>query len=176
MNTPVDIVTLHESMRLKLAEKFSGVTVAFYDRPGDEIKTPAVFIELDEAEATASGGDIGTEQVDATLRFHAYVVTKFGKGQKLEVRRLALAVMTFIQGQRWGESVGAADVIGAYPDVFKVANPSSNESTQEYEVMRVEFIHEALIGADVWEFAADAPTTVNVREQGNAAVKIIGAE
>lgn len=175
MNTPVNIEDLHAAMKTALAEKFKGVAVDYYSRPGETVKTPAIFIELDEADAAANGGDIGTEQVDATLRFCAYVVLKFGDGKKLEARRLALSVMAFIQGQRWGQSVGAADVIGAYPDTFKAVNPPANESTQEYETMRVEFVHEALIGADVWEFAADAPTVVNVREQGNEAVEIIGA-
>lgn len=174
MNTPVDIDALHAAMKKALEGKFEGVTVSFYDRPGEDVPTPAIFIELDEAEAMDNGGDMGTEQVDCTLRFCAYVVVKFGRGKKLEVRRLALAVMAFIQGQRWGEPVGAADVIGAYPDTFRVTNPPSNESTQEYEVMRVEFIHEAMLGTDVFEFSADPPTEVFITENGGDPVQIVG--
>jgi hypothetical protein len=49
--------------------------------------------------------------------------------------------------------------ISATPDRFQ-------GSTQEYEVMRVEWEHEALLGTDVWIDDGDVPEEVNVSEQG----------
>jgi len=137
-----NIEALHEAIKSGLAEKFAGVTVDFYARPGEKITTPGILIELDEILAD-DPDEIGNEQLAATLNFNAYVVFDYKTGKKLGVRTLAAAVLAYVRGQRWGVSVGSASALGAYPDRIEGRE-------DDYEVMRVEFSHEALFGDDVW--------------------------
>lgn len=160
MNTPVDIAALHAAIKASLAAQFPTATVDYYGRPGDKVPTPGILIELDSIDA-ADPNDTGTEQLEVVLRFNAYAIRSFGErdANKLSVRTLTAAMMAFIRGKRWGLSVGAARVIGASPDRIE---------TGEYEVMRIEFEHEAMLGTDVWIDDGDVPEEVNVAEQGNA--------
>lgn len=158
MNAPVNIATLHANLKAALAAQFPACTVDYYPRPGDKITTPAIFIELDDIQAE-SPTDNGSEQTPVMLRFNAYVVESYKTGKKLTVRTLAAAVMQFVRGKRWGSSAGAAIPVAATPDRFQ-------GDTQEYEVMRVEWEHEALLGTDFWIDNGDTPTEVNVSEQG----------
>lgn len=159
MNTPVNISDLHAAIKTALAAQYPTAVVDYYPRPGDKITTPAIFIELDSIDADQPP-DMGTEQTPVTLRFNAYVVQDYKAGKKLAVRTLAAAVMQFIRGKRWGTAVGAAMPVSATPDRFQ-------GDTLEYEVMRVEWEHEAILGTDVWIDDGDTPTEVNVSEQGN---------
>lgn len=160
MNTPVNIATLHANIKTALAAQFPACVVDYYPRPGEKITTPAIFIELDDIQANQPP-DTGTEQTPVVLRMNAYVVESYKTGKKLTVRTLAAAVMQFVRGKRWSTAVGAAQPVSATPDRFQ-------GDTQEYEVMRVEWEHEALLGTDVWLDDGDVPTEVNVAEQGNA--------
>jgi hypothetical protein len=159
MNTPVDIAALHAAIKSALAAQFPSATVDYYGRPGDKVPTPGILIELDSIDA-ADPNDVGTEQLEVVLRFNAYAVRSFGERDqnKLAVRTLTAAMMQFIRGKRWGQPVGAARVIGASPDRI---------ATGEYEVMRIEFEHEAMLGTDVWIDDGPLPDEVNVSEQGN---------
>jgi hypothetical protein len=160
MNEPVNIATLHANIKTALAAQYPAAVVDYYPRPGDKITTPAIYIELDDIQADQPA-DMGTEQTPVTLRWNAYVVDGYKTGKKLAVRTLAAAVMQFIRGKRWSTTVGAATPIAATPDRFQ-------GDTQEYEVMRVEWEHEALLGIDVWIDDGDTPTEVNVSEQDGA--------
>lgn len=142
MNTPVDLSALHTAIKTALAAQFSAATVDFYSRPGDKIASPSILFELEEI-AAEDPDDIGTEQLAVTLRFNAYAVLSYKAGNKLALRALAASLMAFVRGRRWGCPVGAANVLGAFPDRLE-------GQPEEYEVMRVEFEHEALLGADVW--------------------------
>jgi hypothetical protein len=171
MNTPVNITALHAAIKTALAAQFPTAAVDHYGRPGETLQTPALLIDLDEIDASTPDTR-GTEQTEVVLRFNVYAVVKFGQGKKLAVRELAASVLSFVRGKRWSQPIGAAIAVGAYPDNFRATNPPANVHTEEYEVMRVEFTHEATLGADVWEFDADPPTEVWVREQGNPAEEI----
>lgn len=176
MNTPVNITTLHANMKAALAAQFPSCTVDYYPRPGDKITTPAILLELDDMQAD-SPDDMGTEQLPITMMWRAYVVNDYKLGKKLTVRTLAAAVMAFIRGKRWSTTeapvaVGRAVVIGAFPDRFGGAD-NMGGNTQEYECMRVEFEHEAIMGTDVWIDDGDEPTEVNVSEQGNQTAQIL---
>jgi hypothetical protein len=157
MNAPVNISTLHANIKTALAAQYPTATVDYYPRPGDKITTPAIFIELDDIQAD-SPPDMGTEQTPVTLRFNAYVVDGYKTGKKLAVRALAAAVMQFVRGKRWSTTVGHGMPVSTTPDRFQ-------GDTQEYEVMRVEWEHEALLGIDVWIDEGDVPEEVNVSEQ-----------
>jgi hypothetical protein len=160
MNTPINLETLHTNIVAALATQFSTCTVDDYPRPGDKIITPAIFIELDDIQADQPP-DMGSEQTPVTLRFNAYVVDGYKTGKKLAVRTLSAAVMQFIRGKRWSTTVGAAMPVSATPDRFQ-------GDTQEYEVMRVEWEHEAILGIDVWIDDGPVPDEVNVSEQDGA--------
>lgn len=142
MNTAVDLSTLHTAIKNALAAQFPAAAVDFYSRPGDRIASPSILFELEEI-AADDPDDIGTEQLAVTLRFNAYAVLSYKAGNKLALRALAASLMAFTRGKRWGCPVGAANVLGAFPDRL-------DGQPDEYEVMRVEFEHEALLGADVW--------------------------
>jgi hypothetical protein len=143
MNQPsVSIDTLHENIKAALEEQFTDANVAFYGRPGDRIQTPAILLELEDIQ-TDDPDDIGTEQTAVMLNFNAYVVLDYKIGKKQAVKVLAAAVLGFIRGKRWDCPVRAANVIGAYPDVIA-------GKEEDYEVMRVEFSHETLLGDDIW--------------------------
>lgn len=138
----VNIDTLHTAMRDALAAQFDGVTVEFYGRPGDRIATPAILLELEDIQAD-DPDDIGTEQVPVMLNFNAYAVLDYKAGKKQAVKAFAASVLAFIRGKRWECPVGRAVTVGAFPDVI-----AGRED--DYEVMRVEFSHAALLGLDVW--------------------------
>lgn len=142
MNTPVNIATLHASIKSALTAGFSGTAVDYYARQGERVAVPAIFFELEEVTAD-DPDDIGTEQLAVRLKFNGYVVNSYKAGNKLGIRTAAVALMQFIRGKRWGQPVGAANVIGAFPDTMQ-------GQPDDYEVMRVEWEHEALLGTDIW--------------------------
>lgn len=143
---------LHAAIKTVLAAKYPDATVDFYGRPGDRIQTPAILLELEDIQAQ-DPDDLGTEQLPAVLNFNAYVVLDFKAGKKQAVKVLAADVATFIRGKRWGCPVGAASVVGAFPDVL-----AGRE--EAYEVMRVEFSHEVLLGQDIWTEDGQVPWKV----------------
>lgn len=138
-----NIDDLHTAIKSQLAAQFPNCTVDFYPRPGEQIATPGILLELEDMPAN-DPDDIGTEQLAVSLNFNAYVVLSYKAGKKRNLRSLAGSVMAFVRGKRWEQPVGAANVVGAYPDTI-------GGREDDYEVMRVEFSHEALLGVDVWE-------------------------
>lgn len=157
MNDPINLDALHANIITALQAQYPACTVDDYPRPGDKIATPAIFIELDDIQADGPP-DMGSEQTPVILRFNAYVINDYKTGKKRAVRTLAAAVMQFVRGKRWSLPVGQGMPIAATPDQFQ-------GSTQEYEVMRVEWEHEAILGTDVWIDDGDTPEEVNVSEQ-----------
>lgn len=137
----VNIDALHTKMKDALAAEFDGVTVAFYPRPGERIQTPAILLELEDI-AVEDPGDTGTEQLPVILNFNAYAVLDFKTGNKQAVKVLAAAVMAFVRSKLWDEPIGAALVAGAFPDVIL-------GKEADYEVMRVEFSHDAIVGEGI---------------------------
>jgi hypothetical protein len=138
-----NIDALHTAMKTALSAHFDDIAVAFYPRPGERIITPGILLELEDIQAE-DPDDTGTEQLPVTLNFNAYVVLDYKAGKKQAVKTLAGGVMAFIRGKRWGQPVGAAAVTGGSPDVIQ-------GKEDDYEVMRVEFSHEALLGVDIWD-------------------------
>lgn len=150
----VDIEALHEAIKAGIEEEFPTLeTVDYYPRPGEKITTPAIFIELDSIDPD---GEItpGTEQTSVTLRFAAYCVHDYKTGNKLAVRLLAASLVGLVDGNRWGQPVGAADFAGCSPDRIR------GDLNKEYECMRVEWTHEALIGENIWTNTGTTPTQV----------------
>lgn len=139
--TAVNIADLHEALKASLASAFDGFTVDYYARPGERIITPGILIELEDIQSE-DPDDIGTEQVPVILNFNAYVVLDYKTGNKLASKVVAGAVLAHVRGKRFDQPVGAARTVGAFPDTI----PGKE---QDYEVMRVEFSHEALLGEPI---------------------------
>ena len=138
----INLDTLHDAIRDALATQFPDARVEFYDRPGDRIATPAILLELEDI-PVMDPDETGTEQLPVFLNFNAYVVLDYKAGKKQAIKTLAASVMAFVRGKKWGQPVFPASVVGAFPDVI-----AGREDA--YEVMRIEFQHEALLGPDIW--------------------------
>jgi hypothetical protein len=148
MNLPaVDIVALHAAILDGIKGRFPTLLeVDHYPRPGEMIQTPAVYIELESFDADEPP-NTGTMQLPVTLNFVAYAVCDYKLGSKLTVRTLAIALAAFINQQKWGQPVTAASVTHGGPDYMRAKLP---QSSPEYEVMRVEWTHEALLNENIW--------------------------
>lgn len=142
MNLETNLNALHDGIVAGLAAQFPSCSVSVYGRPGEKISTPAILIEIEDIIAS-DPDETGTEQLSVTFGVNAYAVLDYKGTSKKAVRALAASVMAFVRGERWGQPVGPANVTGAQPDVI-----AGRED--DYEVMRVEFTHEGLLGADVW--------------------------
>jgi hypothetical protein len=138
-----DIAALHDAIKTALTAQFPGVTIGFYERPGESVPTPSILFETAEM-LPDDPDEIGTEQLAVVINLNAYVALDYKSGKKKALRALVASLMAFIHGKRWGLPVGAASVTGAYPDRIRGRD-------NDYEVMRVEWTHEALLGIDVWE-------------------------
>jgi hypothetical protein len=152
MNAPVNIANLHNAIKASLQDKYPDAKVDFYPRPGEKVDAPAILLDLEDIVA-ADPDEIGTDQLHATLNFNAYCVMSYKAGNKLALRSMAAAVLCYVRGQRWDLPVGAAAAAGAYPDQF-------GGDGKEYEVFRVEFSHEVLLGEDYWSGQGLAPSQV----------------
>ena len=163
----LDIDALHEAILAAITAQFPDATVDFYGRPGDRVITPGILLEMEDIQAE-DPDDIGTEQLPCILNFNAYCVLDYKAGKKQAVKTLSAAVLAFVRGKRWGVAVGAANALGAYPDAIK-------GKEDDYEVMRVEFSHEALLGLDFWrqdsldEDGNPRPIAVEVNISGDIA-------
>lgn len=152
MNTAIDLDQLHDAIKASFKASFADCFVDFYPRPGEKIQTPAILLEIEDIIAD-DPDDIGTEQLAVTLHCNAYVVLTYKAGQKKALKKFAASVMAYTRGRRWGQPVGAANVAGANPDTI-------SGQPDDYEVMRVEFSHEALLGTDVFARSGTIPTEV----------------
>lgn len=148
----VNIDTLHAAILSDLSYQFPTCSVNFYPRPGERIVTPAILLEIEDI-AVDDPDDIGTEQVPVVINLNAYAVLDYKAGKKQAVKSLAASIITFLHGKRWGTPVGAAKVVGASPDVIQ-------GKEDEYEVMRVEFSHTGLLGADIWTDEGTVPSEI----------------
>ena len=93
-------------------------------------------------------------QLPVTLNFVAYAVCDYKLGSKLTVRTLGIALAAFINQQKWGQPVSAAQVRSGGPDWMRAKIPNS---APEYEVMRIEWTHEALLNENIWTDDGLAP-------------------
>lgn len=158
MNTPVNIPNLHEAIKSAIRAQYPDLaTVDYYPRPGERIPTPAVFLEIDSI-PVESPGDTGTEQLPVRIEWNAYVVLSYKAGNKLACRSLAASLMAFLRGKQFGQAISPIEVQDAVPDLLDVG--LNQAKADEYEVMRVDFHHSALLGDDVWAYDGEVPTEV----------------
>jgi hypothetical protein len=142
--TPVDIKALHTAIKTQLAAQFTGTTVEEYQRTLTKVTVPAILFES-PGWNPGEPDNSGTGQAEVVLDFSAYCIIGFKTPRAhAEARALAASVYAFILGKRWGQSVGAAKVGVCEPDDF------SFDNADDYSVMRIDWTHEAVLGASVW--------------------------
>ncbi|PZQ21169.1 MAG: hypothetical protein DI569_12965 [Sphingopyxis macrogoltabida] len=156
-NTEITLDGLHAAIVVAIRGQFPSLDfVEAYSEDRDKIPTPACLVELTEFEADADT-DPGTGQLSGVANFSARFLMGFrqpGLLPKLEIRKLALAFAAFAHKQRWGQPVGAAQVVGAWPDDF-------DPELDQYEVWRVEWRQTIDLGETVWK-PTPIPTTVHL--------------
>jgi hypothetical protein len=157
-NTVTTLDAVHTGIVEAIRAQFPDLTtVEAYRLDRTSLPLPACLIEMTEMEAT-DGIDPGTEQLAVTARFEARLVLGFRQGAnknaKLEIRKLAAAVAAFARLQRWGCPIGAADVIGAYPDDF-------DPELEQYECWRVEWTNRIHLGESIWNWPDEATPTLD---------------
>lgn len=148
-NLAFDLDAYHDAVLAALKQAFPVFkTVDDYPQDRRPRATPALFIELDEAEQ-ANDEDPGTGQQAMNLRMVARVVVPAsGDKSGRQVRSLALAVAAFVHLSRFGQPINAAEVVGAYPDAFE-------PELDQYLVWRVEWQQVAHFGSVVCPDGAD---------------------
>lgn len=137
---------IHEAIVGAVRRQFPALlTVEAYRQVRGALPVPACLVELAELEATDEL-DPGTGQLAVMARFEARLVIGFRQGglnPGLEIRKLAAALAAFVHQQRWGLPVGAADVLGCWPDDF-------DPGLEQYECWRVEWQQVLHLGESVW--------------------------
>ena len=149
----MDMVVLHQAIVGAIRRKFPGLNmVEAYREDRASMLTPACLVELIEMEA-ADELDPGTEQLAVNAKFEARIVLGFRQGEhgaKLGIRQWAAELAVFVNQQRWGLPVGAADVTGCWPDEF-------DSELGQYECWRVEWQQVIRLGASVWTDEGQVP-------------------
>lgn len=152
--TMTTLDALHEAIVAAIRQQFpSLVTVEAYRQPRGPLPLPACLVELAELEA-ADDLDPGTGQLALQARFEARLVIGFRQGvlnPGLEIRKLAAALAVFVHQQRWGLPVGAADVLGCWPDDF-------DPGLDQFECWRMEWQQVVHLGESVWIEDGETPT------------------
>ncbi len=151
--TMISLDALHEAIVRAIQRKFPAlVTVEAYRQVRGGLPVPACLVELAELEA-ADDLDPGTEQLAVMARFEARLVIGFRQGglnPGLEIRKLAAALAVFVRQQRWGLPVGAADVLGCWPDDF-------DPGLEQFECWRLEWQQVIHLGESVWTDEGQVP-------------------
>ncbi len=167
--TEVDLVVLHEAIVADIKAAFPElVTVEFYREDRKALPKPACLLELTEFEVL-DDEDPGTEQLAVMVKFDAELVIGFRTPQaKRSIRLLAASLAAWLRKRRWtnysGTSpklpTGAAMVIGAYEDDFKIMGRDTDHGLEQYEVWRVEWQQIIHLGKTVWTNEGVTPTDV----------------
>lgn len=152
-NTPVQLLALHEGIKSGIREMFTTgevPTVDYYSRVQRKVVVPAIFFEMT---SISSDRELPTEQIDATFRFSAYCILPYNaENACVQVRILAAALASKLNGKRWGQPIGRAKVTVIEPDNFDAEN-------YEYETVRIDWEQDCVLGNDVWAGGV-RPTTV----------------
>ena len=141
----INLDQLHQNIIDRIKLQFPAlVTVEDYREDRKRLPVPACLIELTDLEPNPDE-DPGTEQLAVLARFDARIVIGFRttKAQR-EIRKLAAALATFIQGERFGLPIGPAVVTSITPDDF-------SPELDQFEVWRVEWQQPVSLGASVWD-------------------------
>lgn len=145
-DTTITIQGVHDAIGAAIRAQFPALTcVEAYLADRKPPAPRACLYELVDFETTADAADPGTEQLAVTARFSARLLISFREqpNSKMQIRTLAAAFAAWLRLQRFGQPIGPAQVIGAYPDDFE-------PELDQYECWRVEWTHVLHLGATMW--------------------------
>lgn len=154
---------LTEAIRSAFADAFGDPagdyqTIGFYLGPSPEVQTPAISLEMDQADYTQED-DVGTGQPPMLLQFAARVIVHSEdyatvSEAKAGIRSRAFALLQLIHLNTWGNRGGESRIIGVYPDEFSDDQP-------QWHVYRVEWSQLMYVGESTpmdYLFEGDTPT------------------
>lgn len=151
----LDLNLWHDSVISELKSISVLKTVDNYPREKKKITTPAAFLEL-TAITSRSDDNPNTEQLNATLEAEVRIICGYRtKNVKQVVRALAAQVAYTLDGERFGLPVQPARVGGCWPDEF-------DTELDQYEVWRVVFTQDVLLGQSVFDDDGIVPESMYV--------------
>jgi len=155
MVTTLDAV--HDGIVRAIRAQFPQLqSVEFYPLDRRRVVAPACELELTGFEIDAEVTDPGTEQLVVTAHFAARLIMGFRQGRanpKLEVRKLAAAMAVWLRLNRFGQSIGPAQVGAASPD-------NTEADLGQFECWRVEWSNVLLLGDTFWSDGGAVPVPV----------------
>lgn len=150
----VKIEELHGLIKAQVKAAFPDFkTVEFYrDDETQLMPTPACLMAMTEVEPTED--NYGTGQWPVLLRFEAHIVMAHrGPTTKMEVRKAAMALATWLHQLRHFGQGDEIQVIACEPDEFAPV-------ADKFMAWRVEFVVGAAIGETAWKNDGTIPTDV----------------
>lgn len=160
----VDLSILHDTIEHELREQFPQFKIVEFYREEEERRSPgkdqlpALLLDLPEFEIDLDN-DAGSEQLPLIARFEARVVDTFNQEKaKLKIRTLATQLAFYIfKNKRFhalnNVAVGPVTVDAVTQDDFF-------PELDRFEVWRVDFSMQILIGDNIWKQTGEVPTPV----------------
>lgn len=139
-----DISALHAAIESEILSRFPELrAVESYHDARKLPSVPAVLLEMEALEPTPDD-DPGTEQLSASAAFSARIVFGFRHPDaRMAIRVMAAAMGAMVNGNRWGQGVGAAVVTDISADDFA-------PELDQFEVWRVDWLQPVYLGDSVW--------------------------
>lgn len=160
----VDFDQLHDVIEEKLRAQFPVFKLVQFYRDEEERKAPtakelpALFLELTSFEIDDQG-DMGTEQLPLIARFEARIIDTFNQRRaKINVRKLAAGVALYIFQNKHFTQLGKYGVgVSSVEDILEDA---FFPELDRFEVWRVDFSTQIVVGENVWAESGVTPTPV----------------
>ena len=153
LDTSITIDGLQAAIQAQLAAQFPDFKTLEFDREDEErdLPTPAMLLDCEEIEP-APEDDAGTGQFTARIRFCARIVMgRRDPAVKLQVRKAAAAVATFIQKHHFdGVHADECEVTACMVDEF-------DPVMDHWAVWRVEWYMLVMLGDSAWNNDGTVP-------------------
>ena len=160
----VDFDQLHDVIEEKLRTQFPVFKLVQFYRDEEERKAPtaqelpALLLELTNFDIDVDG-DAGTEQMPLIAKFEARIIDTFNQRRaKINVRKLAAAVALYIFQNKHFTGLGKFGV--GVSTVDDIAEDAFFPELDRYEVWRVDFSTQIVVGENVWTESGETPTLV----------------
>lgn len=160
----VDFDQLHDVIEEKLRAQFPVFKLVQFYRDEEERKAPtakelpALFLELTSFEIDDQG-DMGTEQLPLIARFEARIIDTFNQRRaKINVRKLAAGVALYIFQNKHFTQLGKYGV--GVSSVEDISEDAFFPELDRFEVWRVDFSTQIVVGENVWAESGVTPTPV----------------
>lgn len=160
----VDFDQLHDVIEEKLRAQFPAFQLVQFYRDEEERKAPAakelpaLLLELTNFEIDDQG-DMGTEQLPLIARFEARIIDTFNQRRaKINVRKLAAGVALYIFQNKHFTQLGKYGV--GLSTVEDISEDAFFPELDRFEVWRVDFSTQIVVGENVWAESGVTPTPV----------------